>query len=173
MERLTSTVRPDHGKKLEAIGLSFWQWDNYWKEDVCYRFNADQIDEIEAATGELHGLCLEVVGYAIDNNRLGELQIPRAFHEAIKSSFAAGDFSLYGRFDLAYDGRNPPKMLEYNADTPTSILESAVAQWYWMEEVFSNDDQFNSLHERLVARWNALGDQPLIHFASIAGNEED
>ncbi len=173
MERLSSAVRPGHGEKLEAIGLSFWAWDNYWKEDVCYRFNAAQIDEIEAATAELHSLCVKAVQYAIEHDRLGEMQIPTEFHAAIKASFDANDFSLYGRFDLAYDGINPPKMLEYNADTPTSILESAVAQWYWMEEVFGNDDQFNSLHEKLVARWDALPDEPLIHFASIADNEED
>lgn len=173
MERLCSTVRPDHGKKLEAIGLSFWNWDNYWKEDVCYRFTAAQVDEIEAATQTLHGLCLQAVAHAIEHQRLGDLKIPVAFHAAIKASFEADDFSLYGRFDLAYDGINPPKMLEYNADTPTSILESAVAQWYWLEEVFPNDDQFNSLHEKLVARWDTLPDEGLIHFASIADNEED
>lgn len=173
MDRSVRAVRPDHGKKLESIGLSFWQWDNYWKEDACYRFSSAQIDEIEAATAELHGLCIQAVRYAIERDRLGDLQIPQAFHAAIKSSFYADDFSLYGRFDLAYDGSNPPKMLEYNADTPTSILESAVAQWYWLEEVFGDDDQFNSLHEKLVARWRELPDEPLIHFASIADNEED
>ncbi|WP_277059069.1 glutathionylspermidine synthase family protein, partial [Trichlorobacter lovleyi] len=102
------------------------------------------------------------------NDRLAELRIPEPFHASIRSSFAADDFSLYGRFDLAYDGVTPPKMLEYNADTPTSILESAVAQWYWLEEVHPRDDQFNSLHERLVARWNSL-DEPLIETALQAG----
>ncbi len=173
MERIECAVRPGYGKKLEAIGLSFWQWDNYWKEDACYRFTAQQVDEIEAATAELHGLCVQAVRHAIDNDRLAELQIPEAFHAAIGASFAADDFSLYGRFDLAYDGIHPPKLLEYHADTPTSILESAVAQWYWLEDVFAEHDQFNSLHERLVARWHALPDEPLIHFASIANNEED
>jgi len=173
MERLYSKVRPDHGKKLEAIGLSFWQWDNYWKEDACYRFSVEQIDELEAATAELHRLCMEAVRHAIEHGRLGDLHIPEAFHPAIRLSFEGRDFSLYGRFDLAYDGIHPPKMLEYNADTPTSILESAVAQWYWLKDVFHDGDQFNSLHERLVARWDALPDETLIHFASIADNEED
>lgn len=173
MERLSSRARPDFGKKLEAIGLSFWAWDNYWKEDACYRFSLAQVDQIEDATAELHRLCMQAVRHAIEQDRLGDLRIPPAFHAAIKKSFDAADFSLYGRFDLAYDGINPPKMLEYNADTPTSVLESAVAQWYWMEEVSGGDDQFNSLHERLVARWDALPEEPVIHFASVAGNEED
>ena len=64
-------------------------------------------------------------------------------------------------------------MLEYNADTPTSLLESAVAQWYWMEDCFPHDDQFNSLHDRLVAQWKLLPEDKTIHLASIKENEED
>jgi glutathionylspermidine synthase len=51
---------------------------------------------------------------------------------------------------------NPPKLLEYNADTPTSLLEAAVVQWYWLQDCFPKRDQFNSLHERLVALWKEL-----------------
>ena len=56
--------------------------------------------------------------------------------------------------------RNPPKLLEYNADTPTSLLEAAVVQWYWLQDVFPKRDQFNSLHERLVALWKELAPVP-------------
>ncbi len=65
-------------------------------------------------------------------------------------------FTLYGRFDLAYDGNSPPKLLEYNADTPTMLLEAAVVQWYWLEEKFRGADQFNSIHERLLEQWKQL-----------------
>jgi glutathionylspermidine synthase len=58
-----------------------------------------------------------------------------------------GTPALYGRFDVLYDGSSPPKLLEYNADTPTSLLEAAVIQWYWLQDVFPAADQFNSLHE--------------------------
>lgn len=64
--------------------------------------------------------------------------------------------SLYGRFALRYDGTGPAKMLEYNADTPTSLVEAASAQWFWMEDRFPDADQWNSLHERLVAVWTTL-----------------
>ncbi|MFI5354527.1 MAG: glutathionylspermidine synthase family protein, partial [Desulfobaccales bacterium] len=62
----------------------------------------------------------------------------------------------YGRFDLAYDGNSHPKLLEYNADTPTMLLEAAVVQWYWLEEKFRGADQFNSIHERLLEQWKKL-----------------
>ena len=173
MRRQTITARPDFASKLESIGLSFHSWDNYWREDVCYQFNARQVDELEAAAEELHAMCLKAVEHVIENKRLGELCIPEMYWAAIEQSWRQKDLSLYGRFDFAYDGVNPPKMLEYNADTPTSLLESAVAQWYWMEEVFPGTDQFNSLHERLVEQWKKVPGTGPIHLASLKENEED
>ena len=64
--------------------------------------------------------------------------------------------SVYGRFDLIYDGSGPPKLLEFNADTPTALLEAAVTQWHWLKDVDPKADQFNSIHERLVAKWREL-----------------
>lgn len=173
MQRLHIPPRADFGKKLESIGLSFHSWDNYWREDVCYRFTAEQVDELEAAAEELHGMCLKAVAHVIDRRLLGRLGIPEMFWGAIEKSFKEKDFSLYGRFDFAYDGVSPPKMLEYNADTPTSLLESAVAQWYWMEEAFPGQDQFNSLHEKLVEQWKKAPGDGTIHLASLQENEED
>ena len=174
MKRMVIAPRPAYAEKLESIGLSYHALDDYWKEDACYRFTAAEVDEIEAATEELQQLCLRAVQYVIDRNRFADLGIPPPFWQPIRDSFARRDFHLYGRFDFAYDGNSPPKLLEYNADTPTSLLEAAVAQWYWLEEKFPKADQFNSLHERLVDRWKQFdGGVKTIHFASLAENEED
>jgi glutathionylspermidine synthase len=91
---------------------------------------------------------------------------------AILRSWERDDFSLYGRFDLAYDGASPPKLLEYNADTPTALVEAAVAQWFWLEETRPSADQFNSLHERLIEAWKRLASKT-VHFTSIADHPED
>ena len=49
-----------------------------------------------------------------------------------------------------------PKLLEYNADTPTALLETAV-QWRWARDVFGDaGDQFNNVHQPLVDRWKEL-----------------
>jgi glutathionylspermidine synthase len=32
-------------------------------------------------------------------------------------------------------------------------VEAAVAQWYWLEDLHPKLDQFNSIHERLIAAW--------------------
>lgn len=177
MKRFTLAPRKDQAQKLEAIGLSFHAWDGYWNEGACYEFTEAQILHIESATEELHAMCKDTLAHLLTRGDIERMAVPRPFWDAIGDSWKRQDFSLYGRFDLAYDGKGPAKMLEYNADTPTSLLESAVAQWYWMEEMFPDADQFNSLHEKLVARWRqmpgAMAPGAQVHFASLGENEED
>ena len=173
MWREAATPRPDYGSRLEAQGLSFHDRDGYWREDACYRFTLAEVEIIEAATAELHALCIQAARHLIDSGGLARLAIPEACWEAIGASLDRNDFTLYGRFDLAYDGRSPPKLLEYNADTPTALLESAVCQWYWLQDCFPRCDQFNSLHEKLVARWKRLPGLGVVHVACLMDEEED
>ena len=76
----------------------------------------------------------------------------------VAESWSRDDPTLYGRFDFVYDGAGPAKLLEYNADTPTGLFESAVVQWQWLRDLVDRGalpesaDQFSSLHERLIAR---------------------
>jgi len=91
---------------------------------------------------------------------------------AILRSWERDDFSLYGRFDFAFDGTQPPKLLEYNADTPTALVEASVAQWFWLQDCFKIADQFNSIHERLIEAWKRQAGRR-VHFASIKDFPED
>ena len=99
----------------------------------------------------------------------------------MRASWRAREPALAGRFDLAYDGVNPPKLLEYNADTPTALLEASVVQWRWLQQAVlpttPEADQFNSLHEKLIANWRAIGmtssaNTP-VHFACVKDSDED
>lgn len=83
------------------------------------------------------------------------MHIPAEAEGAIRQSWEAEPPALYGRLDLAYDGA-AIKLLEYNADTPTSLLEASVIQWRWLENRFPQADQWNAIHERLVAKWRDL-----------------
>ena len=109
-----------------------------------------------------------------------QLDIPEPMRDYVADSWKRGDPSLYGRFDFAYDGTGPAKLYEYNADTPTSIYETAVFQWLWLEDqikagVLAADvDQFNSLHEKLVERFRAIfPNGGFVHFSSDADFVED
>ena len=162
---------------MEAMGFSFHSADGgYWDESVCYQFSAAQIDELEAACVELHQLALAAVAHIINSRRYADLRVPESIIPIIEKTWRRNDPSLYGRFDLAYDGKHPPKLLEYNADTPTSVLEAAVAQWQWLEDT-GRPDQFNSLHEKLIECWRAMAERwpkaTTVHFSCIKDNDED
>ncbi len=158
MKRLPLTPRPNWPEQVEKLGFSFHtpHGEPYWDESACYQFEVAEIDELEAATEELQRICLAAGQFIIDHDRFDDLDIPAAARPAIRESWDAEPPSLYGRFDLAYDGTSPPKLLEYNANTPTALLEASVVQWYWRQEVFPATDQFNSIHEKLIAKWRDL-----------------
>ena len=157
MRRVKSTPRPDWQKKVEAAGLTWHSLDQpYWNESAYYELSSDEVDTLEAATNELEKMTLAAAQHVIDNRLYSRMGIPPQAIPLIESSWEAEPPSLYGRIDLSYDGKHPPKLLEYNADTPTSLLEAAVIQWYWLEDLFPKRDQFNSIHERLVKLWKEL-----------------
>jgi glutathionylspermidine synthase len=157
MRRVPSTPRPDWQQKVESAGLTWHSLDQpYWNEAAYYEFTAREVDTLEAATNELEKMTLAAAQHIIDRRLYSRMGIPETAIPLIESSWEAEPPSLYGRFDLSFDGVHPPKLLEYNADTPTSLLEAAVIQWYWLQDLFPKRDQFNSLHERLIALWKEL-----------------
>ena len=156
MIRCNSNPRPNWQKTVEGQGFHFHTAEGqpYWDESAYYRLNSVEVDVIEAATYELDKLCLQAVDHVLDHPELlDQFAIPQEWLGFIKASWEADEITIYGRFDLAYDGATPPKLLEYNADTPTGLLEAAVVQWNWLKDVFPKSDQFNSIHERLIEAW--------------------
>lgn len=179
MRRLTLVPRPGWQAAVERLGLTFHtQADGrpYWNEAAAYEFTAAEVDTLERATDELMDRCLEAGEWVIRNRRWDFYPglRPEWIH-LIEASWEADEGQLLGRFDLAFDGRGAPRLLEFNADTPTALLEASVVQWYWLEERFPDADQFNSLHERLVARWRELFPRPgaPLHGASLRDAPED
>jgi glutathionylspermidine synthase len=183
MQRIACDERPDWQDKAAQAGFRFHtiNGERYWDERAYYAFTLKQIeDDIEAPTGELDAMCRELVARAVNDERmLKVLRIPERFWTFIAASWKRGDLSLYGRFDLSYNGEGPAKLLEYNADTPTSVFETGVFQWLWLEDAKARQiapkdaDQFNSLHERLIEGWKEIGESGHLHLAGALDDPED
>ncbi len=180
MRRESIAPRPDWPAKVEALGLDFHTGEDgepYWWEAACYAFSAAEVDELEAAAEALHGMCLDAVDRLVEAGDFSRLDIPEPYWDWIARSWRRRDPDVYGRFDLAYDGAGPPRLLEYNADTPTALIEAAVVQWYWLEERMPDADQFNSIHEKLIARWRELRAlaprSAALHLAGVFAEPED
>ena len=174
MQRHICQPRPQWRAKVEQVGLTYHSHDAgpYWDESACYELTAAEVEELEIAARALHFLCREAAAAVLARGWWARLGVPEAAIPAIRHSWERDDFSLYGRFDLSFDGRSPPQLLEYNADTPTALVEAAVAQWFWLQDTHPDADQFNSLHERLIAAWRSWAGHT-VHFSSIKDNPED
>ena len=140
----------------------------YWDESAYYQFMLAQIEnDIEDPTAELHQMCLAVTEDVMNSEELlTRFRIPEQHWDLVRNSWRERDPSLYSRLDLVYNGKGPAKLLENNADTPTSLYESGFWQWLWLSQNVDGGklplhaDQFNSLQEKLVHRFREIA----LHF---------
>ena len=175
MEKRRISPRPNWKQKVESTGFAYHTFDGetYWDESAYYIFSESEIEEIETATAEIQRLYIEAAEHIIGNRRFDELRIPHEFTSLIIQSWNRDDPSLYGRFDLRYDGKSPPRLFEYNADTPTGLFEASAIMWFWLKDVFPECDQFNSIHEKLIESWKDCSKSSTIHFACARDSLED
>ena len=156
---MSVAARPDWQQRVEALGF-LWHTaggEPYWCEDAFYRFTAAEIDRISDACEELYRLFVAAGTHIVTHRRFAEFGIPDWCVPLIERAWADQPPALdYGRFDLGIGRDGAIKLFEFNCDTPTSLVEASVIQWFWKEDVFPRLDQFNRIHEALVDRWQAI-----------------
>ena len=184
-------IEPLDNGYLESIGFG-WHTDLDGSRYISNELVSITQDEAEAfyeATNELYDMYVAAAEYVINNDLFHELGIPFNLVDIIKASWENDvHWHLYGRFDLSggVDGK-PIKLIEFNADTPTSLFETAIIQWAMLK--FNNLDeaaQFNDVYEALVENFKRLVTLEedtsafdeyyegwKILFSSIAGSVED
>lgn len=186
MRRIQCQERPHWRGQAEEFGFKFYsmQGQPYWDESAYYQFTLQQIEEdIEDPTAEIHQMCLDVVNRVVnDEQLLAKFKIPSMHWELIRDSWHRQEKSLYSRLDFAYAGKGHAKLYENNADTPTSLYETGFWQWLWLEdklrdgELNPRADQFNSLQEKLVQRFQEIAKahpEEMLYFACCKDTEED
>ncbi|MEU2350123.1 glutathionylspermidine synthase family protein [Modestobacter sp. NPDC049651] len=186
MRRLYGTARVGWEAEIESQGLVYNKTTvpggrvrSYWREDVFYDFTAAEVDRLADTTDLLFAACVEAGEVALADERLlDRMRIPPAARDLVRATWQSEPPSVYGRFDLWWDGRGDPKLLEFNADTPTSLVEAAVVQWSWFLETRQGGDQWNQLDDRLVDAWRRnlgrwqghTGRRPRVHLAWTEGD---
>ena len=147
-------LKPLSDKYLESIGF-VWHTDSdnssYISDEIVV-ISEDEANAYYEATNELYDMFAQAGQYVIDNDLFHELNIPFNLVEIIKESWKNEvHWHLYSRFDLAggIDGK-PIKLIEFNADTPTSLFETAIIQWAMLKaNNLDEASQFNNLYEAL------------------------
>jgi glutathionylspermidine synthase len=184
-------IQPINDQTLEQIGFK-WHTDSDETKYVADELVIVSNMEAEAyyeAVNELYDMYATAAQHVIDNNLFFELGIPFNLIEAIKKSWDNDvHWHLYGRFDLAggIDGK-PIKLIEFNADTPTALFETAILQWAILKHNNMDEErQFNNIYEAIqdnFRRLVTLFDDPeefekhydgwKILFSSVSGNIEE
>ncbi|HEY6943354.1 glutathionylspermidine synthase family protein [Dokdonella sp.] len=185
MRRVPIAERADWRVSAESFGFRFHTIDGapYWDESAYFAFSLEQIErDIEAPTLELHGMAMDLVGEIVASEFLmHRLGIPEHYRDWIARSWREGAPHLYGRMDLAYDGRGPAKLYELNYDTPTSLYEAAFFQWLWLEQQIERGalprgaDQYNLIQEHVVETFATIArrlPRPL-YFSAVRDSPED
>jgi len=174
MRRHTITPRRDWQARVEAEGLVWHTTGDqaYWNEAAYYSVPLAEVDHIAAVAEDWHQMMIAAADHVIRHNLFARFGIPDWCVPLIIAAWEREPPALnYGRFDLGLDRDGQPRLFEYNCDTPTALLEAAVVQWHWKEDVFPPSDQFNRIHEALIERWQAIAPllaSPLVHFAHVA-----
>lgn len=180
MKRVSITPRNKWQEAVEKLGFGFHSTNvPYWDESAYYEFTMDEVLRLEKATNQLWEMCIAAVQYVIDTKQYDKFHIPEWFIPHIERSWNEDHPTIYGRFDLAYDGTNI-KLLEFNADTPTSLFEAGIVQWFWLKDIEEKEgkkfDQFNSIHESLIDYWKYLKEylnKGKLHFTCVKKSLED
>lgn len=117
----------------------------------------------------MHFMCLNAVNRVMNDEKLLRMfYIPSDLWPAMRTSYGriydeqskeyktydeiGAQFDLMGRFDWSWDGKNPPKLLEYNADTPSLLLESSAVQGGWFKEKFSSMDRVDKSQTNFIEK---------------------
>ena len=184
-------IKPLSDEYLESLGFS-WHTDEDktpYLADELVEVSQDEANAYYEAANELYDMFINAAQHIIDNNLFHEVGIPYNLVDIIKDSWENDvHWHLYGRFDLAggLDGK-PIKLIEFNADTPTALFETAIVQWAMLKENnMDESSQFNDVFEALkenfkrlvtlsedTSKFDDYYDGWKILFSSVAGNIED
>ena len=154
-------VTPLNDEELENIGFS-WHTDEdgtKYVADQLVQVTAQEAEAYYEAANTLYDMYVEAAEHVIENDLFFELGIPFNITETIKKSWENDvHWHIYGRFDLAggIDGQ-PIKLIEFNADTPTGLFETAVVQWALLKANGMDDaKQFNDVYKAIEANFKRL-----------------
>lgn len=156
----TEKVSPISQEVMEEVGMT-WHTDEDgtpYISDEIVPVHEDEAEAYYEAANTIYDMFVEAGQHVIDNDLFHELDIPFNLVDQIVRSWDRDDFHIYGRFDFAggIDGK-PIKLIEFNADTPTSLFETAVVQWALLKANGMDEDaQFNNLYEAIGRNFQRL-----------------
>src|SRR3954463_1288837 len=120
-------VRPGWEAEVEAQGLVYNRTEvpggevrSYWREGPFYDFSMAEVQRLEGWGAQLFEMCVAARdpggdadpfapgGHVVEHALFARRGIPPIARPEIRRSGETEPPSVYGRFDLRYDGQGPP-----------------------------------------------------------------
>ena len=134
MKLLKFDPRPDWQQRMLDVGFVYHSFDGaYWMDNIGVELSQAEWDGIGRASLEIHAMGIDMVAEAVKSGDFSAWRLSDLASELVSESWLRGDPSLYGRFDFTFSPEGVAKAYEYNADTPTSIMEASLAQSDWAQ----------------------------------------
>jgi glutathionylspermidine synthase len=174
-------VPPD--ESLRKMG---WNWMTreeygaYFPDDMVVVTEAE-VNAYQSAGDQLYDMFVEAGEHIIENELFEEMGIPENMERMIRQTWEDDrNLHVYGRFDLAggVDGK-PIKLLEFNADTPTALPETAVIQWaHLLANKLDETRQYNHVYEAIRKNFMTLKTlnndlEPTLLISTMGAIDED
>ncbi len=162
-----------------------FSWDTWQGQEYALAsygtITSDFQHEISLATKLLGGIFTKVVKVVQTGSTelLKELGLPPASWPALRLSYNYPSVTTVGRFDFAYTAEGL-KMLEFNSDTPSSVVESFfvnqhVCDYYGQENPNAGMNvHIQTSFQQLLHRYQSAGyDMSRLFFCSGDADEEE
>lgn len=171
MERIEYTEgRPGWETTIRHQGLVYGKDEDkpgyhYWNERAAYEISSAEKDHLKHTTEEVFYMCLQAADH-MSTGAMGDLNLPAQAFALAKKSWDSHEMDFYGRFDFVPETETSDlKVLEFNADTPTGLVETAICQEGWFLDKFSGGSKnpygytsWNHIGEAFTNRWAFIRD---------------
>lgn len=172
MKRKFIAPRLGWKEKVEDGGITWTDTEDgaYWTEALpkpaYYELTLNEAESLECAGNELTQKVFETIEWLVNEAPVevrtywfNVMDIPEHLHQYLCDTWENDHWALQGRFDFFMEN-GVPKMMEWNADTASIIIETAYTQWQWYEDnqhLFPKYSfQFNELYEAFVRHWKDI-----------------
>lgn len=159
MKRITLEPRPTWTAWADSLDYA-WHSEGgtcSWNEGVAYLLTEAEEQLLRTSAEQAHRMAVSAVERVVRESLWSRMGIPDKDVSLLKRSWERQEWSLGGRFDFMLDGNGQPKLIEYNAESTLTLIETAKVQRAWFEAAGVGRRQFNTLRESMVAAWRSSG----------------
>jgi glutathionylspermidine synthase len=126
-----------------------------WNERLCVGISFEDAEALQNRAECLYHDMITLTNEAIEERHLNDFDFSLEEARTISRSWEMSDYAptLFTRIDYLVSRGERPRFIGMASGLSALLLETAVAQWDWLVEMYPGATQFNTISERLMEAW--------------------